>query len=331
MALRKPIVGIPEGTPTALGELPTGDKIAGADVDLSSAAHNDLGGKEGTGPEFIHLNAAEVAQIIADSAALSAHIANMSNPHGVTPAQIGASPVGHIHAAGDITSGTFADARIAASNVVQHNGALTHAGLNGGGSPPIAAHPPVGGAAGQVLTKNSGANYDFGWATPAGGAIINEALQARRTTTLSPIPTAFTDITFDTNNVITNSAVINHSTVSLTDNMVAVLAGTYLVTYSGNIQIAPGNGDLWQVNSRVRLNDAGTGILGSHATTRVFSDNSIGANDPDEMFVHLEHTFIVTLAASDFITLQLQAQDISASAGTPTANELTFKMTRLRA
>lgn len=34
------------------------------------------------------------------------------------------SQLGHTHAAGDITSGTFADARIAQSNVVQHEGAL---------------------------------------------------------------------------------------------------------------------------------------------------------------------------------------------------------------
>lgn len=40
------------------------------------------------------------------------HIANKSNPHGVTAAQIGAAAATHQHAATDITSGTFAAARI---------------------------------------------------------------------------------------------------------------------------------------------------------------------------------------------------------------------------
>ena len=40
------------------------------------------------------------------------HIANKSNPHSVTAAQIGAAATTHQHAATDITSGTFAAARI---------------------------------------------------------------------------------------------------------------------------------------------------------------------------------------------------------------------------
>lgn len=42
-----------------------------------------------------------------------------------TLAELGASAVGHVHATSDITSGTFADARIAESNVTQHEAALT--------------------------------------------------------------------------------------------------------------------------------------------------------------------------------------------------------------
>ena len=38
---------------------------------------------------------------------------------------VGAAPLSHTHAAGDINSGTFADARIAASNVTQHQAALS--------------------------------------------------------------------------------------------------------------------------------------------------------------------------------------------------------------
>ena len=49
----------------------------------------------------------EVALARADS-----HEANRSNPHNVTAAQVGAAASSHTHAAGDVTSGTFAAARI---------------------------------------------------------------------------------------------------------------------------------------------------------------------------------------------------------------------------
>lgn len=46
-----------------------------------------------------------------------------------TLAEAGISAVGHVHAASDITSGTFADARIAESNVTQHEAAIDHDAL----------------------------------------------------------------------------------------------------------------------------------------------------------------------------------------------------------
>lgn len=51
-----------------------------------------------------------------------------------TAAEAGLSEVGHAHAASDVTSGTFADARIAASNITQHEGAITHQNLSGAGT-----------------------------------------------------------------------------------------------------------------------------------------------------------------------------------------------------
>ena len=44
------------------------------------------------------------------------------------------SATGHTHAAADVTSGTFSDARIAQSNVTQHNSALVHQTLSGAGT-----------------------------------------------------------------------------------------------------------------------------------------------------------------------------------------------------
>ena len=49
----------------------------------------------------------EVALARADS-----HETNTSNPHNVTASQVGAAASSHTHAAGDVTSGTFAAARI---------------------------------------------------------------------------------------------------------------------------------------------------------------------------------------------------------------------------
>lgn len=46
-----------------------------------------------------------------------------------TLAQAGIAAAAHVHAAGDITSGTFLDARIAQSNVTQHEGAINHNAL----------------------------------------------------------------------------------------------------------------------------------------------------------------------------------------------------------
>lgn len=41
--------------------------------------------------------------------------------------------ISHAHAAGDVTSGTFADARVSQSSVTQHNAALDHGALSGNG------------------------------------------------------------------------------------------------------------------------------------------------------------------------------------------------------
>jgi hypothetical protein len=295
MALRKPVIGIPEGGPhTALGELPTGDQIDGADVDISSAAHNDLGGKEGTGPEFIHLNAAELA-------AIAAHLVDTANPHAVTAAQVGAltqaaadllyAALAHAHAAGDITSGTFADARIAASNVTQHNGALTHAGLNGGGSPPIAAHPPVGGSAGQVLTKIDGTNYNWSWATPSSGG-FTQRCKLRRTTNFS-VPNATPTIPTFTgaNSVEVFDPTNMHDPSTNPSRITIATAGLYLAGFDAAWE-ADSGGDYRMVE-----------ILKNGTTIQTREkDKEIGG--PDDT-VHSSVT-LMSLAAADYLELRAE-------------------------
>lgn len=51
-----------------------------------------------------------------------------------TPAEAGLAAASHSHAAADVTSGTFANARIAAGNVTQHEGSITHQNLSGAGT-----------------------------------------------------------------------------------------------------------------------------------------------------------------------------------------------------
>lgn len=51
-----------------------------------------------------------------------------------TAAEAGLAAASHVHATSDITSGTFDNARIAASNVTQHEGSITHQNLSGAGT-----------------------------------------------------------------------------------------------------------------------------------------------------------------------------------------------------
>jgi len=51
-----------------------------------------------------------------------------------TAAEAGLATASHVHAAADVTSGTFADARIAESSITQHESAITHQNVSGAGT-----------------------------------------------------------------------------------------------------------------------------------------------------------------------------------------------------
>ena len=80
------------------------------------------------------------------------------------------------------------------------------------------------------------------------------------------------------------------------------------------------------LQGRVRLNDAGTGVAGSHNETSEVDDNSIEGTEVETI---LSAAFIFNAAASDKLTLQLQYVDIGA--GTPAINnqESTIKVVQL--
>ena len=150
---------------------------------------------------------------------------------------------------------------------------------------------------------------------------VNDAVQARRTTGYV-LTTAFVDVTLDVTDVETDDAVLNHDLVTNTDNIIAVVAGTYAISYQFNISNASVVNTIIEAQARVRLNDAGTGISGSLAST--FNMRNHGTQLP----THLSCDFIVTLAASDFITLQAQKIELD-DVQVYTIDEVSVKATRL--
>ena len=138
-------------------------------------------------------------------------------------------------------------------------------------------------------------------------SLVNDVVQARRTTDFE-FTTAFIDITFDTTDVETDSAVLDHDLVTNTDNIIIGQPGTYKISYEVDIEVDTTGESTITAEGRVRVNDGGVGLPGSDALCGVFSDGSIPG---DFMQNHLSQSFYVTLAAGDFVTLQLEKVEIS--------------------
>ena len=152
-----------------------------------------------------------------------------------------------------------------------------------------------------------------------GAGLANNAVQARRTTNLT-LTTAFVDVTLDATDIETDAAVIEHDAV--TDRIVAKIAGTYEIFYQFNIQTVTGQNSVIAADGRVRLNDGGTGIVGSLAQAN--GKRQHGGPLPG----HLSCKFIATLAANDFLTLQVQKTDLQ-NAEAYFINEVSLQVTRL--
>lgn len=157
----------------------------------------------------------------------------------------------------------------------------------------------------------------------AAGAVDNDAVQARRTTDYL-LTTAFVDITMDTTDVETDSAVLNHDLVTNTDNIIIGVTGTYEITVDVTADPDPGAPNRrMSMSARVRLNDLGTGIVGSVVHTMYTRDATAPFDN------HLSFSFVATLTATDFITLQLSKTLVGGALGTDNANELSVKVKRL--
>jgi hypothetical protein len=159
------------------------------------------------------------------------------------------------------------------------------------------------------------------------GSAANDAVQARRTTDYT-LTTAFVDVTLDTTDIETDSAVIDHDLATNSDNIIFGVAGTYEVTYDFDVICTAVSGDpIIDMGCRVRLNDAGTGIAGSHANPYVYRDGSVGGAT-GQVQKHVSNTFIVTVSATDFITFQADKTELSGSE-TFNITALTIKARRL--
>lgn len=165
-----------------------------------------------------------------------------------------------------------------------------------------------------MFTNDVGIDFKLG--------VANDAVQARRTTSYV-LTTAFADVTLDTTDIETDDAIIEHS--ATTDQIEAQVAGTYEVTYGTDIDPGAAGNDNIQAFGRVRLNDAGVDLPGSLASQSAFEDASTIGN---EVFGRLQCSFIVVLAAGDFLTLQLLKVETGGT-GIFTAEEVTVTVKRL--
>lgn len=71
-----------------------------------------------------------------------------------------------------ISSGVIScDVGTSANKIVQLDGTGKIPAINGSQITNIVGIPPIGGSTGQVLSKNSGTNYDYTWANPSSGGL----------------------------------------------------------------------------------------------------------------------------------------------------------------
>ncbi len=166
-----------------------------------------------------------------------------------------------------------------------------------------------------MYTDDVGTDFKLG--------VANDAVQARRTTSYV-LTTAFADVTLDTTDIETDAAIVEHNGVS-TDNIEAIVAGTYEITYGADIDPSAAGNDNIRAFGRIRVNDGGVDLPGSLASQSAYEDASTIGN---QVFGRLQCSFIVTLAAADFVTLQLMKVEIGGT-GIFTAEEVTVTVKRL--
>jgi hypothetical protein len=168
MAIRRPVVSVPEGGNPTLGleQMPTGDTVDPATLPAPVIPAHDTTGPTGTGPEFEHYNAAERAVVDAEVAASALHRVDTANPHAVTALQAGAEPANaniQAHVAGPVGGNphgvTAAQAGAAPIAHVGAGGVAEHPVFSNG----VEGFVPDPGAGSGLFLRDDGV-----WATPPG-------------------------------------------------------------------------------------------------------------------------------------------------------------------
>jgi hypothetical protein len=117
------------------------------------------------------------------------------------------------------------------------------------------------------------------------------AVQARRSTVLNGIPLTWTDLNFDTTDFENDSTVIEHLAPGTPDRIEVKEAGTYEIYYFLSADD--------EVQGRVRINDS----VVIPGTTQQSGD----PGDSNNVVTPLSVKVYATLAANDFLTVQIQA------------------------
>jgi hypothetical protein len=174
-------------------------------------------------------------------------------------------------------------------------------------------------------TETTGQSAMFTGENGIDKGLANDAVQARRTTDFT-LGAAFADVTLDATDIETDADVVEHDNVN-TDDIDIHVTGIYRIHYGAvAVPDVTDNRNL-TFNGRVRLNDGGTGIVGSVATTGFFNDSSL---DGEQMRNRLDITFYASLTAGDFVTLQLSETFIAGTNDTNNAQEVVLTVERVQ-
>jgi hypothetical protein len=200
--------------------------------------------------------------------------------------------------ASKITSGVFTAAQIPN---------LDFSKITTGAVPPAQAGAPVGGAAGQVLTKNTATNYDYAWSAPAGNGTVTSVSSGN----LSPLfnvsvsnPTTTPAFAFSLLSAPANSVFNNLSASTAAPSFSAMAALT--ATNDTNVTLTLGGTPATSLMKAVSITAGWTGVLapargGTGAATapaNTYFGNNTGSTGPPSFVAQPAYASVQTAAVS---------------------------------